>query len=322
MMAFTITGLFLASSATLAESAAQQVFSSPSAAAAALVAAAKSDDLNALRSILGPEVNEVVSSGDPVADNNARDNLVAKYNEMRRLAYDDLGRVILYLGADNWPLTIPIVKKDQGWIFDTKAGKQELLYRRIGQNELYTIGVLRDLAIEQREYASQIREEGGVKQFAQKIRSDPGKHDGLYWPTAPGEPESPIGPQIAQATTEGYKPESSAQIPFHGYYYRVLTRQGRNAPGGAKDYLVDGKMIRGFAFLAYPAAYRSSGVMMFMINQDGIIVQKDLGPETAKLASQIKEFNPDRTWDQEIIPPGEELSANNPMSEQNDVGIT
>jgi hypothetical protein len=305
-----ITSLFVAARAIATESATQQVFSSPAAAAAALVAAAKNDDMNAFRSILGPDAKEVVSSGDPVADNNARDTLVAKYNQMRRLAYDDQGRVILYLGVDNWPLPIPIVKKDQGWIFDTKSGKQELLYRRIGQNELFTIGVLQGLVIAQREYANEIRDGGGVKQFAQKIQSSKGKRDGLYWPTAAGEPESPIGPLIAQATAQGYKTGSSAPIPFHGYYYRILTRQGKNAPGGAKNYIVDGKMTKGFAFIAYPSAYRSSGVMTFMINQDGVLVQKDLGPDTIKRASQIKEFNPRRTWDQEIIRPDEALEAN------------
>ena len=309
-IATALSGLFFASSVIAAQSAAQQVFSSPGAAAAALVAAAKNDDLSALKSILGPDAKEIVSSGDPVADDSARDNLVAKYNEMRRLAYDDQGRVILYLGADNWPLPIPIIKKDHGWIFDSKSGKEELLYRRIGQNELYTIGVLQELAIAQREYASEIREQGGVKQFAQKIQSDTGKRNGLYWPVVAGEAETPIGPLIAHATAAGYKTGSSAPIPFHGYLYRVLTRQGRDAPGGAKNYIVDGKMTKGFAFIAYPSAYRSSGVMTFMINQDGVLVQKDLGPDTIKRASQIKEFNPRRTWDQEIIRPDEALEAN------------
>jgi Protein of unknown function (DUF2950) len=305
LIAIALASVCFASSTFATESTAQEVFSSPAAAAAALVAAAKNDDMKALGSILGPEAKEVISSGDPVADNNARDTLVAKYNQMQRLAYDDQGRVILYVGADNWPFPIPIIKKDQGWIFDTNSGKEELLYRRIGQNELYTIAVLRDLVIEQREYASQVRDGSGVKQFAQKIQSDPGKHNGLYWPTAAGEPESPIGPQMAQATAAGYKTGSGAPIPFHGYYYKVLTKQGKNAPGGAKNYVVNGKMTKGFAFLAYPADYRASGVMTFMINQDGIIVQKDLGPDTEKLAAQMGEFNPDSTWDQDIVTPGE-----------------
>ncbi len=294
-----VAGFCVASSATFLL-AGQQVFTSPAAAAEALIAAAHADDMKALESILGAEAKEVISSGDPVADNNARDTLVAKYKEMHRVAYDDGGRVTLYIGADNWPFPIPMEKEGTGWVFDTESGKKELLFRRIGRNELYTIDVLKDLADAQEEYASEVRDGGSIKQFAQKIQSDKGKQDGLYWAVAAGEPESPIGPLIADATEEGYKTGASSPIPFHGYYYKILTRQGKNAPGGAKDYIDNGKMTKGFAFLAYPAAYRASGVMTFMINQDGIIVQKDLGPDTAKLANKISEFNPDKTWDQDI----------------------
>jgi hypothetical protein len=276
----------------------QQSFPTPSAAASALIGAARNDDLSALASILGPDAKEVISSGDPVADNNARDTLVEKYEQMHRIAYDNRGQVVLYIGADNWPFPIPLVKKDEGWIFDTNSGKEELLYRRIGQNELFTIDVLEDLADAQHEYASEPRD--GVMQFARKIQSDAGKHNGLYWPVAAGEPESPIGPLIADATEAGYKTGASAPIPFHGYYYRIITRQGKNVPGGAINYVDQGKMTRGFAFLAYPATYRASGVMTFMINRDGIVVQKDLGPDTAKLANDISEFNPDKTWDQVV----------------------
>jgi hypothetical protein len=290
--------LIFGSTAIAATSSAQQVFPSGMAAAKALVSAAHSDDMAALSSILGGDAKEVLSSGDPVADNNARENFVAKYDEMHRLAYDDRGRVILYLGADNWPFPIPLVKKGDGWVFDTASGKKELVYRRIGSNELFTIDLLADLAEEQQEYASKSLDDGGVKQFAQKIQSDPGKHNGLYWPAASGEEESPIGPQMADAATEGYRTGAGAPIPFHGYYYRVLTRQGKNAPGGAKDYLEQGKMTQGFAFLAYPATYRASGVMTFMINQDGVIVQKDLGADTAKVAREMTEYNPDATWDE------------------------
>ncbi len=289
---------FLALSSAAAKSAEQQVFPSGAAAAKALVAAAKTDDMNALSSILGGDAKEILSSGDPVADNNARDTIVEKYGEMHRFAYDEKGRVILYLGADNWPFPIPLVKKGDGWVYDTAAGKRELLYRRIGRNELFTIDVLADLAEAQEEYASENLDDGGVKQFAQKIQSDPGKHNGLYWPVSSGEEVSPIGPLMADAIAEGYKTGAGTPIPFHGYYYRILTRQGKNAPGGAKDYLVDGKMTQGFAFIAYPATYRASGVMTFMINQDGVIVQKDLGTNTAKMANGITEYNPDATWDE------------------------
>jgi|SRR5215469_5453211 len=294
-LAAIIFGCLAASSAARA-STAQQVFPSAAAAAKALVDAAHVDDMKTLGSILGAEAKEILSSGDPVADNNARDNFVAKYNQMHRLAYDDQGSVVLYLGADNWPFPIPLIKKDNGWIFDTAAGDDELLFRRIGRNELFTIDVLEDLAAAQVEYADETQPAGGVKQYAQKIQSDPGKRNGLYWPVVTGEEESPIGDLIADATAENYKTGTGTPIPFHGYYYRVMTRQGKNAPGGAKDYLDNGKMVGGFAFLAYPATYRASGVMTFMINQDGVIVQKDLGADTEKLAPAIDEYNPDGTW--------------------------
>jgi hypothetical protein len=290
--------LLLASNAIAATSSGQQVFPSVTAAAKALVAAARTDDMAALSSILGGDAKEVLSSGDPVADNNSRDNFVAKYDQMHRAAYDDQGRVILYLGADNWPFPIPLVKSGNGWVFDTEAGKKELLFRRIGRNELFTIDVLADLANAQQEYASEVRDDGSVQQFAQKIQSSPGKHDGLYWPVSAGEEESPIGPLIGDATAEGYRTGATAPVPFHGYYYRILSRQGKNAPGGAKNYLVKGKMTQGFAFLAYPATYRASGVMTFMINQSGVIVQKDLGSDTAKKANKITEYNPDKSWDE------------------------
>jgi hypothetical protein len=283
--------------ASAEETSAQQAFPSPSAATSALVAASKADDMKTLSSILGPDADQVLSSGDPVADKNAREDFVNRYQQMHRLEYDDQGRVVLYVGANNWPVPIPLVKKNGSWIFDTAAGKDELLYRRIGKNELFTIKVLEDLADAQTEYASDAHDGESTGQFARKFLSDTGKHDGLYWETAEGQPESPIGPLVASATAEGYKKDSGGNpIPFHGYYYRVLTSQGKNAPGGARNYLVDGKMTNGFAFVAYPAEYRASGVMTFMINQDGIIVQKDLGPDTAKLASEMTEYNPDKTW--------------------------
>jgi Protein of unknown function (DUF2950) len=290
-----VTVIFLALPLAFADDSTQQVFQTPQAAASALVGAAKTDNLTALSSILGPDGRQIISSGDPVADNNAREEFVRRYGQMHRLAYDDEGRVVLYIGADNWPTPIPLVRKDGGWIFATAAGKEELLYRRIGRNELFTIDVLRNLVDAEHEYAA------NRNQFAQKILSTPGQQNGLYWKSAEGEPESPIGPLVADATLEGYRrSDNSTPPPFHGYYYKVLTRQGRNAPGGAMKYIVDGQMTKGFAFLAYPAEYRSSGVMTFMVNQDGIIVQKDLGPETVKRASELTEFNPDGTWDQVI----------------------
>jgi Protein of unknown function (DUF2950) len=292
-----LAALFVTPFASADEAIAQQAFPSPDAAVKALVAADKADDMKALSSILGPEADQILSSGDPVADKSARDNFARRYDEMHRLEYDDQGRVILYIGADNWPVPIPLVKESDGWVFDTVAGKDELLYRRIGRNELFTIKVLEDLADAQTEYTSNAHDGESAGPFARKILSDAGKQNGLYWEAGEGQPESPIGPLVASATAEGYKKDNGGSpIPFHGYYYKVLTGQGKNAPGGAKNYLVDGKMTNGFAFLAYPAEYRASGVMTFVINQDGVIVQKDFGPDTAKLASEMTEYNPDKSW--------------------------
>jgi Protein of unknown function (DUF2950) len=286
------------SAAEASEPGSQEAFDSPAAATVALVTACRNGDMNKLAVILGSDAQSILSSGDPVADKNARTNFVAKYEEMHRLGYDNQKRVILYIGADNWPMPIPLINTSKGWIFDTAAGKEELLYRRIGRNELYTIGVLEELARAQEEYARAARANGGVKRYAEKIISDPGKHNGLYWPVSEGETESPIGPLVADATSQGYRKGSADLVPFHGYFYKGLTRQGRLAPGGTRNYIHDGRMTRGFAFLAYPAQYRSSGVMTLMINQDGVIVQKDLGPDTSETASAITEFNPDKTWEQ------------------------
>jgi hypothetical protein len=292
-----LIGLLVAPFASADEPASQQAFPSPDAAAKALVVADRADDMKALGSILGPDSDQVLSSGDPVADKNARDDFARRYDEMHRFEYDDQGRVILYIGAGNWPVPIRLVKKVDGWVFDTAAGKDELLYRRIGRNELFTIKVLENLADAQTEYASDAHDGEGPGLYARKILSDIGKQNGLYWETAEGQPESPIGPLVASATAAGYRKGTGGNpVPFHGYYYKVLTKQGRNAPDGAMNYLVDGKMTKGFAFLAYPAEYRASGVMTLMINQDGVIVQKDLGVDTTKMADAIDVYNPDKTW--------------------------
>jgi hypothetical protein len=297
LSAFFLACLLVSPLASTEDTATQQVFPTPDAAVNALVAAAKADDMKTLSSILGPEADQVLSSGDPVADKNARDEFARRHQEMHRLAYDDQGRVIVYIGANNWPFPIPLVKKGGGWVFDTAAGKDELLHRRIGRNELFTIKVLEDLADAQAEYASEAHDGEDAGQYASKILSDSGKRNGLYWEAAEGQPESPIGPLVATAAAEGYKKDTGGSpTPFHGYYYRVLTRQGRNAPSGAKNFLINSKMTNGFAILAFPAEYGGSGVMTFMINQDGVIVQKDLGPDTAKLASEMVEYNPDQSW--------------------------
>lgn len=284
---------------------AQRAFPTPQGAVDALIAAAKASDPKAAAGpILGADADKILSSGDKVADDNARKRFVSKYDEMHRLGYDSDGRVILYVGAENWPLPIALVKKDNGWVFDTAAGEKELVYRRIGTNELDTIDVLDNLVEAQSEYAAQARERTGVAQYAQKILSDQGQRNGLYWPAAAGAAESPIGPLIAAAVSEGYRRGQGDQpVPFHGYIYRVLTAQGKDASGGARSYIRNGRMTRGFAFLAYPATYRSSGVMTFVVGRDGVVLQKDLGPDTASVAQQMTLYDPDKSW-QEAIPGG------------------
>jgi len=272
----------------------QQSFASPKEAVEALVSAGKAEDMNQLMRVFGPDAQAILYSGDPVADKQTRDRFLQKYNEMSRLVRQPDGSVDLYLGAENWPFPIPLVKKNGGWVFDTAAGKKEILYRRIGRNEFDTIDTLQALVEAQKEYASQPRD-GGQKQYAQKIMSDPGKHNGLYWPTTEGQPASPAGPLLAEAFSQGYR-KQKGPTPFHGYIYRLISTQGPNAPGGARNYLVNGKLTGGFAILASPAEYRNSGVMTFVVNQDGKIYQKDLGPGTEKQAAGITTYNPDKWW--------------------------
>src|SRR6516162_5360962 len=272
----------------------QKSYATPKEAVLALVSAAKADDPNQLMQIFGPEATAILHSGDQVADTQTREKFLEKYDQMNRLKTEDNGEVTLYIGAENWPFPISLVKKNNAWMFDTVAGKKEILYRRIGRNEFDTIDTLHALVDAQKEYVSEPRD-GNTKQYAQKLLSDEGKHDGLYWKTPEGQPTSPVGPLIAEAFKEGYRKEEGP-VPFHGYTYRLLRSQGSGAPGGAKDYTVDGKLTGGFAFIAYPVKYRNSGVMTFIVNQDGKIYQKDLGTNTEALASAITSYNPDSTW--------------------------
>jgi len=279
-----------------AQPAGQKTFSSPDEASRALIRAVQAGDEKDLLEIFGPEGKEIISSGDKVEDKKSRDAFAEKYQRMNRLVEEPDGTVRLYVGAENWPMPIPLVNRKDAWYFDTSAGKEEILFRRIGRNEIATIGVLRELVAAQKEYYSKTHEDS-VKQYAQKFISDQGKHNGLYWNASNRETESPIGPLVAYASSEGYaKKLSSLPSPFQGYYFRVLMRQGKHASGGAKNYIVNGKMTRGFAFLAYPAQYANSGMMSFIINQDGILYQKDLGPKTADLANALDEYDPDKTW--------------------------
>jgi len=288
-VAILLTGCFAARS--VAQEPGQKTFSSAEDASNALVTAAQSNDEKALLDILGPDAKQIVSSGDDTEDNQNRANFVQRFQEMHRLVKEPDGTTTLYTGADNWPMPIPLVNKGNSWYFDTETGKKEVLYRRVGRNELSTIRVCQQLVAAEKEYYSAQNEE-----YAQKFFSDEGQHNGLYWKAADGQPQSPIGPLVASAVAEGYKGQDETSTPYRGYYYRILTRQGPNAPGGAKSYVVNGKMTAGFAFLAYPAEYRSSGVMTFIVGADGVVYRKDLGKSTAVLAKAMKDYNPNSSW--------------------------
>jgi hypothetical protein len=290
-VAILLTGCCSTRPSPMAQQPGQKTFSSAEEAVNALVTAAQSNDEKAMLDILGPDGRQIVSSGDETEDVESRANFVQRYQEMHRLVVEPDGTTTLYIGAKNWPTPIPLVNEGNSWHFDTEAGKTEILYRRIGRNEISTIRVCRELVEAEKEYYSTQHNE-----YAQTIFSDEGQHNGLYWKAADGEPQSPIGPLVASAF-EGYaKSGDGAPTPYRGYYYQMLTRQGENGPGGAKNYIVNGKMAEGFAFVAYPAEYKSSGVMTFIVNEDGVVYQKDLGKTTDVLAKAMKEYNPDSSW--------------------------
>jgi len=271
----------------------QKTFASAAEASHALVAALKAEDQSALLNILGPGAKDIVSSGDAVEDKNHRDEFVQKYHQMHRLVMEPDGKTTLYIGAENWPTPIPLAHKGSLWYFDTAAGKQQILYRRIGKNEMAVIQVCHELVDAQKEYYGQPHDGDSGSQYAQKFSSDPGKHNGLYWQASAGEGESPIGPLMASAAAEGYPADLQPQ-PFQGYYFRILT--AKKATNGADSYIVDGKMTRGFAFLAYPADYRSSGVMTFIVGDDGIVYEKDLGRRTPEIAKKLTRYDRDAKW--------------------------
>jgi len=289
---------------SLAQQQGQKTFSSPEEASNALVSAAQNNDEKALLEILGPEGKQIINSGDETEDANSRANFVKRYQEMNRLVNEPDGTVVLYIGAHNWPWPIPLVNKGNLWYFDTEAGKKEILYRRVGRNEMSAIRVCQELVAAQKDYYAAQHNE-----YAQKIFSDEGQHNGLYWKVAEGEPQSPIGPLVASAAAHGYNhPQENAPTPYRGYYFHILTRQGKDAPSGAKDFIVNGKMTEGFAIVAYPAEYRSSGVMTFIVGADGVVYQKDLGKKTESAAKAMKEYNPNSTW-QKVEAPQEETAA-------------
>ena len=275
---------------------AQKTFSSPEEAVKAVVAAAKSNNDKEMLAIFGPKAKEILFSGDPVADKRRRAEFIAAYDEANRLSTQGEDRILI-VGKQDWPFPIPIVQKGQSWIFDTEKGKQEVLNRRIGGNELFTIQTLLAVVDAEREYAMKDRDRNGLLEYAEKFISDPGKKNGLYWDAKAGEPESPLGPIMVQARSQGYGAKlTTAPGPYHGYQYRILMAQGKDAAGGAYSYLVKGKMIGGFAVVAYPAEYGNSGIMTFIVNHDGKVFQKNLGANTAAAAKSMKEYNPDKTW--------------------------
>jgi len=275
----------------------QKAFASAEDAAAALAAASKSGNTKEIIAILGPGSAKIISSGDPVADKAGLERFSRLYDEKHLLEGADGDRAILVLGNEDFPFAVPLVKKGDKWRFDAKAGKEEIINRRIGRNELAVISLMHSYVDAQREYITMDRDSDAVKEFAQKFRSTPGKKDGLYWEAKDGAEMSPLGPLVAKADSEGYaKSKRVDKSPYQGYLFKILKAQGANVEGGAFDYVVNGKMILGFALVAYPAEYGNSGIMTFVINQNGIVYQKDLGKNTGRIAAAMKSYNPDKSW--------------------------
>jgi hypothetical protein len=312
LMLTAVAFILLASFPTriAAQQAGEKTFTSPQAATDALIMALKASDEKALLEILGPDSKEIISSGDPAEDETTRTNFVKKYEEMHRLMKEPDGTTTLYIGAENWPTPIPLVDKGGAWYFNTDAGKHEILFRRIGQNEMSAIRVCQELVAAQNEYFAKQHNE-----YAQKFTSDEGQHNGLYWLGADNQFESPIGPLVANAGTGGglAKELHTPPAPFHGYLFRIVTRQGKSAPGGAADYIVAGKMTGGFAFVAYPAEYRNSGVMTFIVGKDGVVYEKDLGKKTDVAAKSIKSYDPDKSWQKSEEPQLQSADAKKPQ---------
>ena len=273
---------------------AQQTYNTPQAAVDALVAAAKADDEKAALAVFGKAGEDIISSGDKVSDDAIRKRFVESYDAKHQIAMDGDAKATLVIGQNDYPFPVPLVRKAGLWSFDTEAGRREVLVRRIGRNELNAIQTSLAYVDAQNEYAAKDRG-AGVGVYAQRFVSEPDKKNGLYWPTAAGEEESPLGELFAAASKQGYR-AGEGRTPYHGYYYKILTKQGPAAPGGAHDYVVNGKMIGGFALVAYPAEYRNSGVMTFLVNYDGTVYQKDLGRDTTALAEEMTAYNPDKTW--------------------------
>ncbi len=277
----------------------QESFATPADAAAALADAVRAMDRKALLAVVGPSSVSWLFSGDAVADRADWQRFLTAYDEKHSIKEQGADHAVLEVGAGDWPFPAPLVRNGDRWLFDAEAGKEEITNRRIGQNELDTIQTLLAIVDAQREYATDDPDGNGFNDYARRFISSKGKKDGLYWPVPEGQPASPLGPLVGEATRAGYakaKKKGDQPTPYHGYYYRMLTGEGKNAPGGAYSYLVDGKMIGGFAVVAYPARYGASGVMTFLVNHDGTIYQKDLGKDTETLALKMSRFDPDSTW--------------------------
>ncbi len=279
-------------------SAVPRAFASPEEAAMGLAEAIRSEDGGMLVAVLGPGSESLLRSGDAVADRAERGRFLNRFDEAHRIEEVSAGKAVLSVGKEEWPLPIPIVKKEDRWVFDAVEGKEEILDRRIGRNELTTIQVMLAIVDAQREYAMKDRDGDGLLEYAQRFRSDPGKRNGLFWVTKEGEEPSPLGPLAARAMEEGYRRKEGGErpSPYYGYLFRMLKAQGKDAPAGAYDYVVQGKMIGGFAVVAYPVQYGNSGVMTFLVNHEGVVYQRDLGSETEKTAKAMKEFDPGQDW--------------------------
>jgi hypothetical protein len=261
------------------------------------VDAAKRNDIDTMLQIFGLEAESFINTGDPVSDQASRERFVRAYEEAHTLVQSGDTRVILQVGKDEWPFPIPLVKDGTSWRFDAEEGQEELINRNIGRNELDVIQVCLAYVDAQREYYRRNPQRDALLQYAQRFMSTEGKRDGLYWETTADEPPSPLGLFLVRARTEGYEFTADKPIPYYGYYYKILTGQGPNAAGGAYDYVVHDKMMGGFAMVAYPAQYGSSGIMTFIVNHDGIVYQKDLGPDTTAMAQSMTTFDPDETWE-------------------------
>jgi hypothetical protein len=291
VLLYVVAGVVPAMAASVKQS--QKTFASPDEAMKILVQAVRDNNTKELFAILGPDSKDIISSGDPVADKAGREHIVKLSDEKIAIEGADTGKAILIIGNEDYPFPIPLVKKGNVWRFDTKAGREEILNRRIGRNELEVIEILRAYVDAQREYATTDWDGDGKTEFARKIRSSEGKKDGLYWAVKDGEQLSPFGPLAAKAAKEGYSKENTA---LHGYYFKIVKGQGKDAVGGEFDYLVNGKMILGYAMVAYPAKIGASGIMTFIVNHNGVVYQKNLGKNSGKVATAMKQFNPDKSW--------------------------